>query len=337
MASLAEISRRADVSIATASRVLNGSRHPVSAATRERVLVAARELGYSPGALGRALVTRSSRIIGVIVGDIVDPYFAEIARAVDDVAARMGYLTMVCNADRRTSAELAHLKVLRDYNAAGVVFAGSGYVDDPSAVALEAAVTEMSENGSTVVALAGRDFPCRRVLFDNRAAAYDITDYVISLGHRRIAFILGPDGLHTSRERRDGFDAAMREHGLDASLRVEGGFAYEAGYNAVMRLLAAGPLPDAIVAVNDEAAVGALSCLRQAGVDVPGQVSLAGIDDTRTARVAGDDDGQRAALRAGRRRGADDPRGRGGQRRPGRDAAAAPAHPAPHDRAGVRR
>ena len=135
------------------------------------------------------------------------------------------------------------------------------------------------------MALAGRDFPCRRVLFDNRAAAYDITDYVISLGHRRIAFILGPEGLHTSRERRDGFDAAMREHGLDASLRVEGGFAYEAGYNAVMRLLAAGPLPDAIVAVNDEAAVGALSCLRQAGVDVPGQVSLAGIDDTRTARV----------------------------------------------------
>jgi LacI family transcriptional regulator len=284
MASLAEISRRAEVSIATASRVLNGSTHPVSAQTRERVLAAASELGYSPSALGRALVTRTSRIIGVIVGDIVDPYFAEIARGVDDVAARMGHLTMVCNADRRTAAEIAHLKVLRDYHAAGVVFAGSGFAGDPRAGELDRAVADLREHGTTVVALAKRDFACHRVLFDNRAAAYDITDYVISLGHRRIAFIRGPEGLHTSRLRLDGFRAAMEDAGLDPSVTVEGGFEYEAGYNAVMRLLAVGPLPEAIVAVNDEAAVGALMSLRQAGVDVPGTISVTGIDDTRPAR-----------------------------------------------------
>ena len=109
MASLADISRRAGVSIATASRVLNGSSHPVSEATRTRVLAAAGELGYRPSELARALVKRTSRIIGVIVGDIVDPYFAEIARGVEDVAAREGHLTMVCNADRRPSAELMEL------------------------------------------------------------------------------------------------------------------------------------------------------------------------------------------------------------------------------------
>jgi LacI family transcriptional regulator len=124
MASLADISRRAGVSIATASRVLNGSAHPVSDATRERVLAAADELGYRPSELARALVKRTSRIVGVIVGDIVDPYFAEIARGVEDVAARAGHLTMVCNADRRPAAELAHLGVLRDYHAAGVVRRG---------------------------------------------------------------------------------------------------------------------------------------------------------------------------------------------------------------------
>src|ERR687896_548192 len=102
MASLADISRQAGVSIATASRVL---------------------------------VKRTSRIIGVIVGDIVDPYFAEIARGVEDVAARVGHLTMVCNADRRPEAELAHLGVLRDYHAAGVIFAGSGYQDASSQLA----------------------------------------------------------------------------------------------------------------------------------------------------------------------------------------------------------
>jgi LacI family transcriptional regulator, galactose operon repressor len=114
------------VSITTASRVLNGSKHPVSEKTRARVLAAAGELGYQPSALARALVTRNSRIIGVLVGSIVDPYFAEIARGVEDVAGRMGYLTMVCNADRRTEAEIAHLRTLRDYQAAGVVFASSG-------------------------------------------------------------------------------------------------------------------------------------------------------------------------------------------------------------------
>ena len=87
MASLADISRRAGVSIATASRVLNGSTHPVSDATRRRVLAAADELGYRPSELARALVKRTSRIVGVIVGDIVDPYFAEIARGVEDAAA----------------------------------------------------------------------------------------------------------------------------------------------------------------------------------------------------------------------------------------------------------
>jgi len=272
------------VSITTASRVLNGSKHPVSEKTRARVLAAAEELNYQPSALARALVTRNSRIIGVIVGSIVDPYFAEIARGVEDVAGRMGYLTMVCNADRHTEAELAHLQTLRDYRAAGVVFASSGYADDEHGGELAHAVADLSERGSTVVALAQRDFECLHAVVDNHAAAYDITDYVASLGHRRIAFVDGPAGLYTSALRRDGFEAAMRDAGLDPTLCFEGGFEYEAGYNAALRIMAAGPLPDAVVGVNDEVAIGVMSGLRQARVDVPAQVSIAGIDDTRPAR-----------------------------------------------------
>jgi LacI family transcriptional regulator, galactose operon repressor len=284
MASLADIGRRANVSITTASRVLNGSKHPVSDRTRARVLAAAEELDYQPSALARALVTRSSRIIGVIVGNIVDPYFAEIARGVEDVAGRMGYLTMVCNADRQTDAELAHLRTLRDYRAAGIVFASSGYVEDEHADDLARAVAEVRERGATVVALARRDFDCVHAVVDNRAAAYDVTEHVASLGHRRIAFVDGPEGLHTSALRRAGFEEAMGDAGLDAGLCLEGGFEYEAGYDAALRMLAAGPLPDAVVGVNDEVAIGVLTGLRQAGVDVPGQVSIAGIDDTRPAR-----------------------------------------------------
>jgi LacI family transcriptional regulator, galactose operon repressor len=284
MASLADISRRAGVSIATASRVLNGSAHPVSDSTRERVLAAAEELGYRPSELARALVKRTSRIVGVIVGDIVDPYFAEIARGVEDVAARVGYLTMVCNAERRPAAELAHLGVLLDYHAAGVVFAGSGYEDMHETKALRNAVESLQAGGAAVVALAARDFDCPSVLVDNRAAARDATEHLLGLGHRRIAFVQGPPGLHTSAHRLEGFEAAMAAAGAEP-VTVPGGFEYEAGDAAAAGLLAGGELPDAILAVNDEVAIGLLTGLRRGGVDVPGQVSVAGIDDTRPARL----------------------------------------------------
>jgi LacI family transcriptional regulator len=284
MASLADISRRAGTSVATASRVLNGSSHPVSAATRARVLSAAADLGYQPSALAQALVTRSSRIIGVIVNDIVDPYFAEIARGVEDVAGRMGYLVMVCNADHRVEAEIEYVRALRDYHAEGLVFAGSGApgagANDDLATQVEAA----RSRGARVVALARRDFPALRVGVDNAAAAYDVTDYLISLGHRRIAFVEGPPELYTSAERRAGFGAAMATAGLADDLVFAGGFDFEAGLAAGRRLLTCRPLPDAVVAANDEAAIGVLTSFRHAEVDVPGQISVAGIDDTRPAR-----------------------------------------------------
>jgi LacI family transcriptional regulator len=285
MASLADISRRAGTSVATASRVLNGSTHPVSEATRARVLQAAADLGYAPSALAQALVTRSSRIIGVIVNDIVDPYFAEIARGVEDVAGRMGYLVMICNADHRLEAEIDYVRALRDYHAEGIVFAGSGA---PGAQAANAALAKQieaaTERGGRVVALARRDFPAFHVGVDNTGAAYDVTDYLVSLGHRRIAFVEGPPGLYTSAERLAGFSAAMKASDLDDDLRFHGGFDFESGQAAGRRLLACRPLPDAVVAANDEAAIGVLETFRHAEVDVPGRVSVAGIDDTRPAR-----------------------------------------------------
>jgi LacI family transcriptional regulator len=275
---LSDVSRHAGVSIATCSRVLGGSAHPVSEATRTRVLDAARELGYAPSALARALATRSSRIIGLIVGDIVDPYFAEIARGVEAVAADLGYLTMVCSAEVGTEVELGHVRSLRDHRAAGIVFAASGREHDPGAPDVAEAVTDARERGSVVVALAQRDFKAPSIVFDNEAAARDVTAYVRELGHERIAFVEGPPALHTSVQRLRGF---LRAGGGD---RVAGGFAYEDGIAAAETLLARPHLPDAIVAVNDEVAIGVLMRLRDAGVNVPGDVSVAGIDDTRPAR-----------------------------------------------------
>ncbi|MFI0370039.1 LacI family DNA-binding transcriptional regulator [Actinomadura sp. 1N219] len=288
MSSLAEVARAAGVSVSTASRVLTGSSHPISAKTRAKVVAVAEELGYSPSALARALVSRSSRLMGVLVSDIVNPYFSVIARGVDDVASRAGYVTMLCNVDRRTTTEITRVRTMRDYRAAGVVFAGSGYVDDPKEPELAKAVRQAQEQGIHAVSLAARDIGCPVIAADARAAAHDITDYLVSLGHRRIAFIEGPEGMVATRQRRDGFLACMSNADLaDGAQVLPGGFDFEAGHAAAMRLIARPPLPDAILAANDEAAVGALNALRQAHIDVPGEVSVAGIDDLRVAQFVG--------------------------------------------------
>lgn len=281
--SLAEVARRAGVSIATASRALSGSQHPVSEGVRERIERAAAEVGYSPSALARALVTRRSRILGVIVGDIVDPYFAEITRGVEDLARRHGYLTIVCNADRETSAELAYLRILRDYHAEGVIFAGGGFVDDEDAPALAEAVERATSEGIRIIALAKRAFVTSTVAVDNRATAYDITSYVLSLGHREIAWVEGPAGHTTSADRLAGFRAAMAGAGLEAAAVHPGNFDYESGQSAAQRMIDRS-LPQAVIAANDESAIGVLMTLRQAGVKVPEEVSVAGIDDTRASR-----------------------------------------------------
>ncbi|RFS82577.1 LacI family transcriptional regulator [Actinomadura spongiicola] len=288
MSSLVDVAQAAGVSVSTASRVLTGSSHPISAKTRARVIAVAEELGYSPSALARALVSRSSRLMGVLVSDIVNPYFSVIARGVDDVASRAGYVTMLCNVDRRTTTEITRVRTMRDYRAAGLIFAGSGYVDDPREPELAKAVRQAQEQGIHAVSLTARDIGCRVIAADARAAAYDVTDYLISLGHRRIAFIEGPEGMVATQQRRDGFLACMENADLaDGAQCLPGGFDFEAGHAAAMRLIAHPPLPDAVVAVNDEAAVGALSALRQAHIDVPGEISVAGIDDLRVSRFVG--------------------------------------------------
>jgi LacI family transcriptional regulator len=121
------------------------------------------------------------------------------------------------------------------------------------------------------------------VLVDNRAAAREVTEYLLSLGHRRIAFVRGPERLYTSTQRLEGFEAAMAAAGADP-VQLPGGFEYEAGDAAAERLLA-GALPDAVLAVNDEVAIGLVTGLRARGIEVPGRISVAGIDDTRPARL----------------------------------------------------
>jgi LacI family transcriptional regulator len=282
--SLGDVARHARVSLATASRVVSGSSYPVSEKLRRRVLEAVAELGYRPNVLPRTLVEPRSHIIGVIVGDITDPYFSEIARGVEDYARPFDYLSIVCSTDRNLAAELAYLEMLQEQHARGIIFAGGMYTDTKEAGLFKQGMKAAAERGTRLVTLAERNLDLTPVItVDNQGMLYDLTNYLVQLGHRRIGFVGGPPGFSTAELRLKGYLEACRRANIEP-LTYPGGFDFEHGRAATLRALGES-LPDAIIGANDESAIGILMTLRQAGIGVPEQVSVAGVDDIRYAEV----------------------------------------------------
>ncbi|MCC7164244.1 MAG: LacI family DNA-binding transcriptional regulator [Anaerolineae bacterium] len=278
---IADIAHRVGVSVTTASRVINNSEHPVSAETRARVLRTVEELGFTPSAVARALATQRTRIIGVIVGDSDDPYFSAIVRGIQDEGRKQGYLVIVCNSDRIPGVELTYARSLLNQQVDGLIFAGGGLTDSDYVKEMRTLCERIVKRGGAVVALSEHLFPIVQVTIDNRRAAQDLASYLIELGHRRIALIAGPEGLHTTALRTEGYRLALQEYGIafDSRMIVTGGFRYRGGMNAVEQLWSIAPLPTAILASNDEMAFGAMVALKQRGVHIPDDVSLVGFDD----------------------------------------------------------
>ena len=285
-AGLAEVARRAGVSISTASRVVNDNGYPVAEATRSRVASAVRELNYSPSVLARALVTRRTQIVGVIVGDVGDPYFSEIVRGVEDVARRAGYLVIVCNSDRDPKTELGYLRTLRDYRVDGVILAGGGLLDREHERALNRAVAQLEQQGSRVIALARVPVPVPIISIDNRTAARGMTDHLLGIGHRRIGVVAGPRDVTTAQDRLQGVRDALGPRGLPNGLVVDGDFSYDGGERAASVLLGRDGPRTAIFALNDQMAVGALAAARARGLRVPDDLTVVGFGDTAAARQA---------------------------------------------------
>jgi LacI family transcriptional regulator len=287
MAGITEVARQAGVSITTVSRVLNPvSEYPVADTTRRRVLAVASALNYSPSALARALVTRRSRMVGVLLGDIVDPYFAEIVRGIEDVARRAGYLVVVCNTSRDPGTERRYVTALRDYRADAILLLGGDIFDQPTRRALVRELNTLKSYGGVAVAVAGDHADLPAIDIDHAAGAEAMVRYLVGLGHSRIAFISGPMNVSTARYRREGFLRAMQRAGLPTSenLVEEGDFTYAGGQLVTGRLLHQSPT--AIFAANDQMALGALAACRAAGVAVPDQVSVVGFGNTAAAEQA---------------------------------------------------
>ena len=270
-----DVAKLAGVSVATVSRVVNGSDDPVREATRDRVLQAVERLHFYPNDLARGLFQVRSNTIGVIVPDASNPYYPEIVRGVEQVASDHNFAVIFCNVDHQVSKHRYYLGVLMQKRVDGVIGVGGDYNYRQSQAALES----MDMN----LVLIGRhddlDYPTIETPdFDGGRRA---AEHLIADGHRRIAFVTGSVKSLASSDRRDGYLRALGAVGavVDPSLIVRGDYQEESGYRLGRTLLAREDPPTAIIAANDRMALGVLAAAADLGVDVPDFVSVIGFDD----------------------------------------------------------
>ncbi|MFZ0014552.1 MAG: LacI family DNA-binding transcriptional regulator [Acidimicrobiia bacterium] len=278
--SLRHVAELAGVSVATASRVMSGSAHPVSEATRQRVLSAADSLAFEPNRLARALVTARSQTIGVIVHDISDPYFGEIVKGLEDGLHADDYRLFVASSDRDPDKELSYVRTFDAHQVDAIVFAASSLTDPEYVSSLTSLVDRFRTRGGIVAMLSDHFLDGPRVLFDNRRAVTEMVGYLAERGHRRIGFIGGPSELEVSHVRRAAFEEASGSLGLETGPQytADGGFTMSGGGKAVVELLEKAEVT-AILAASDLMAIGATRQLLSSGLAVPQDISIAGFDD----------------------------------------------------------
>lgn len=276
---LYDVAREAGVSLATASRSLNGSVRKVNEEYRARVLEAAARLGYTPNLSAQAVARGGSATVALLVSDIADPYFSAIAAGVIRASEAEGLVVTMAVTERDTEREIELVRMLRGQRPRVIVLAGSRFTDEASRDVLVSELEAFTRTGGHVVVIGQHELPFGTVAIDNAGGAAALAKALVELGYRGFAILAGPENLVTARDRVSAFVSGLA--GLTPVI-VHGAFTRDAGYQATMALDLDGI--DLVFAVNDVMAIGALSALRDRGVDVPGQVAVAGYDDISTAR-----------------------------------------------------
>jgi LacI family transcriptional regulator len=271
---ISEIARRANVSTATVSRTINQS-GAVKSETARKVWRAIEELKYYPNSHARALVSGRSRLLGLIVSDISNPFFPELIRAFESLAMHHQYDLLLTSTDYQTPRMTLCLRRMLERKVDGVAIMTS-----EMDVGL---IKELSRRGVPLVFMdVGQVGPrMSHVSMDYAGGIRQAVDHVVALGHERIAFISGPLDLHSARTRRQAFLDGMRAHGVrpDRRLLREGTHTAEGGQIAMTSLLRLSSRPTAVVSSNDWTAIGALHAIHAAGLRVPDDISLVGFDD----------------------------------------------------------
>ncbi len=275
-----DVAREAGVSASTVSRVLNGTA-PVNEEKRRRVLHAVEKLNYRPNALARGLKKKRTYTIGLIVPDITNPFFAEVAKGVEDASRDYGYTVILCNSENDPARERTYLNVLGEKQVDGVIFVTAGSNEVNRSTPLESPIP---------LVMLDREIPgihADSVLVDNKRGAYEAARHLLTLGHKRIGIITGPLPLSTAVERWEGYRKAMREAGVpvDPRLVKNGGFTFEGGYAAMQEILGEGDPPSALLASSDIMALGAMKAIEECGFRIPEDVAVVGFDDIMVASL----------------------------------------------------
>lgn len=272
-----EVARQAGVSQSTVSRALAGDPR-LSEDTRLRVLEVARSLGYRPNAIARSLITKRTKIVGLVASNMANPFYPLVLEALTQHLHNLGWRVLLFTAGSREDVDDLLPEVLA-YQVDGLIIV--------SATMSSRMARECVGRGTPVV-LFNRYVPgsgASAVSCDNREGGRKVAEALLRAGYRRLAYIAGREDSSTNVDRERGFAEVLREHG-QTWLREPGNFSYEAGFNAAMRLLRLEAPPQAIFCANDITAIGAIDAARKLGVRVPEDLAVIGFDDIPAASWA---------------------------------------------------
>ena len=274
MSTIKDVAKQVGVSIATVSHVINKTRF-VSEGITEKVLKAIRDLNYQPNAIARSLVKRKTHTIGIIISDILNPFYTAIVRGVEDVTYKSGYNVMLCNTDEDVEKEILYIQLLFEKRIDGLVLS-SGFQDGVHPLHIQLKKIPLV---SIVRKIKG--VTSDGVFGDNMGGAYQAIEHLIQLGHRRIGIISGPLGLSSGAERLEGYKKALSDHQIPIEKQwiKMGDFKKESGYSLAKKLLQDEIPPTALFVVNNQMTIGALNASRELGVRIPEDLSLISFDD----------------------------------------------------------
>lgn len=271
---LKDVASLAGVSLGTASKVINNLY--VKPESRIRVENAMKELNYVPNAIARSLKANRSKTIGVIIPDISSPINGKVLRGIEDVGGKAGYSILIYDTNMSESSEEKALALLQEKMVEGIIYASSTMAEktiqeiQKSGIQTSLIMTSVDEKGFSMVTL------------DNEAAAYDMTNYLISCNHKKILMLAGErDDKNAGVPRVEGYRRALEEHGIafDEKMVIWGCYQMERGYRDMTAVLEEGNLDfTAVFAVSDEVAIGAMKALHEKGMKIPEDVSVAGFD-----------------------------------------------------------
>ncbi|HEX8996367.1 MAG TPA: LacI family DNA-binding transcriptional regulator [Ktedonobacterales bacterium] len=274
VATIKDVAQRVGVSVSTVSRVLNRSSY-VSPETERLVLQAIDDLHFAPSQIARGFVNKKTSTIGLIIPDVANPFFADVARGVEDCAIEDGFATILCNSDWRSERESMYLDLLRGHWVEGVVVVGSRSSAEQLARAIGKAPYVLVER---LLVGAGA-----AVWTDNRRGGALATRHLVDVGCRTFAHISGPPDSPSATERRKGFMDVMRGAAVASYEIFEGDYRVQSGLEIGRQIFARDKMPDGIFAANDLMAIGVMQAAAQAGIRIPEQVAVVGYDNISPA------------------------------------------------------